>query len=255
MEKKAINHFCHQHPLILTENASDTMNNANCYACSNPVTAMEKAYVCLRKQCRNKTILHMKCGELPTQIWHPKHPQHPLHLFDFHKEKVKGHLCDVCRCNLDNVIGYRCEGCDFDVDITCEKVGIDALLEGERKQLQHPSHPDHPLTLMRKPAATSYCDGCGEKDVDMAYICSSCEIWIHKSCALLPATLRHEHHHHQLSLAFSFPKEHRGYQYECERCDKLIDLTCWVYFCGDCRYFVHPKCVVVSTSKPHDSNL
>lgn len=250
MENNLINHLCHEHPLVLTE----IKDSVDCYGCGNPIVDLETTYACMKQHCTNKTTLHKKCGESPSQIWHPKHSHHHhLHLFDFHK--VKGHHCDVCRCDLENALGYRCSYCDFDIDIACEKVGIiNTLFDEERKQLQHPSHPDHPLTLMRKPAATFYCDGCGIEDVDMAYICSSCEFWVHKTCALLPFTRQYLHHDHDLSLAFSFPKDHRRYRYRCEVCDKLLDLTCWVYFCDDCRYFVHLNCVG-STTEPDDSQL
>ncbi|XP_057773244.1 uncharacterized protein LOC130992574 [Salvia miltiorrhiza] len=253
-EEKVIRALYHKHPLILKENVS-MEERVDCYGCGNPVGNLEKAYVCMEQHCSSRNrriILHRKCGELPNQIRHPKHPNHPIHLFDFHQSKW--HLCYVCRRDLDNVLGYRCSSCDFDVDITCEKIGIDALLE-ERKEVQHPSHPEHPLTLMRKPAFAFYCDGCGAQDVDMAYICSTCEYMVHKSCAALPLRRHCHHHHHHLSLAFSFPKKHLKYNYKCEVCDKLLDRTCWVYYCGDCRYFVHIRCLGSSIKPDPNSNI
>ncbi|KAH6763586.1 hypothetical protein C2S52_021019 [Perilla frutescens var. hirtella] len=226
-EKKVINHLFHEHPLIL-RNVSEMkiVESVDCYACGKGINIEECAemvYVCSMQlegdddDCSiNNLILHRKCGELPNEIRHPIHPQHPIQLVDF--RSLREHWCSVCRRVIGMVLGYRCGSCDFDLDITCEKLGIDTLLEERKHELQHPSHPDHPLTLMRKPAIPFYCDGCGEQDVDMAYICSTCEFWVHKRCASLPLIHQYPYHHHHLSLAFSFPKKHR-------------------------RYFVHLKCV------------
>ncbi|XP_057773247.1 uncharacterized protein LOC130992576 [Salvia miltiorrhiza] len=237
MEEKVIRPFYHEHPLILKEN---NVERVDCYGCGNPIANLEMVYVCMDD---DRMILHKKCGELPNEIRHPKHPQHPIHLFDFHPLKL--HRCDVCRRDI-KLLGYRCSICEFDVDVACEKIGIDAITE-EREELRHPSHPHHPLTLMRKPAFAFHCDGCGDRDVDMAYICSACEYMVHKRCAALPLRRESRHHHHHLCLAFSFPEKHRRYAYECEVCDKLLDRTCWLYFCGDCRYFVHVNCAGSST--------
>ncbi|KAG6397970.1 hypothetical protein SASPL_139420 [Salvia splendens] len=169
MEKKVIERFYHQHPLILTENVSKD-ETPNCYGCGIPVVDLEVAYVCTVQNCSNRIILHKKCGELPSQILHPKHPEHPLYLFDYHP--VLTTWCNSCMCDIGNVLGYQCTSCEFDVDLTCERISIDDSLE-RKIQVEHPSHPDHPLTLMRKPLFPFYCDGCGVKDVDMAFICST----------------------------------------------------------------------------------
>ena len=253
MEKKVIYQFYHEHPLIFIKNVSDEVSS-NCYGCGIPVTNLESAYVCTQqKNCRNRIILHKKCGELPSQILHPKHPQHPLHLVDYHGESDLG-WCDVCLHDLKPVLGYQCSSCDFIVDIKCGRISIDMILE-ENRQIEHPSHPDHPLTLMRKHSFPFCCDGCGVEDVDMAYICSTCEVWIHKSCALLPLILplNPQYHHHPLSLAFSFPSKYRKYIIDCDVCLKRLNKTSWVYFCGICRFFAHIRCVVASTTG--DSNL
>ncbi|XP_042045103.1 uncharacterized protein LOC121791134 [Salvia splendens] len=255
MEKKVIDRFYHEHPLILIENVSND-ETPNCYGCGIPVNDLEVAYVCTVQNCSNRIILHKKCGELPSQILHPKHPEHPLYLFDYHRSL--GLWCDMCTCDLGKMLGYQCSSCMFDFDLRCKRISIDDILEGER-QIEHPSHPNHPLTLMRKPLFSFYCDGCGVNDVDMVYICSTCEFMIHKSCAslplLLPINLRY--HHHRLSLAFIFPMEYRKYIFNCDVCFKRLDRTSWVYFCGDCRFFAHIRCVASTTTEiaDEDSNL
>ena len=255
MEKKVIYRFYHEHPLILIENVSKD-ETPNCYGCGIPVNDLEVAYACTVQNCPNRIILHKKCGELPSQILHPKHPDHPLHLFDYHRSL--GLWCDMCTSDLGKVLGYQCSICMFDFDLRCKRISIDDILEGER-QIEHPSHPNHPLTLMRKPLFSFYCDGCGVDDVDMVYICSTCEFMVHKACASLPLLLPNNlrYHHHRLSLAFVFPMEYRKYIFNCDVCLKRLDRTSWMYFCGDCRFFAHIRCVASTTTEiaEEDSNL
>lgn len=239
--EEIIEHFCHEHPLIFTENHAEA-NQVHCYGCKKPVIWEESAYICVNRCGSESMILHKRCGELPKQILHPSHSQHPLHLFQFEG----GHRCNICRKTLDHCIAYRCRSCDFDIDILC------ASLE-EKSRIKHPSH-HHVLTLTRKPASLFYCDGCGSEDRDMAYACSSCELMIHKTCASLPLTLPTNHHHHHLSLAFNFPIKHRRFKYKCEICHQDFHAVYWVYYCGDCRFFAHVKCAT-SHTRPHSSSL
>ncbi|KAG6397966.1 hypothetical protein SASPL_139416 [Salvia splendens] len=237
MEKKVIDWVNHEHPLILAENVSKD-ETSNCYGCGNPVTDLEVAYVCTVQNCSNRIILHKKCGELPSQILHPKHPQHPLHLFDCHVPWL--YRCDICLCDLGEVLVYQCSSCNFGVDLICGITSVDDVLRG-KIQVEHPSHPDHPLTLMRKPLFSFCCDGCGVNDVDMAYICSTCEFMVHKTCALMPLILpiNLRYHHHHLSLAFSVPMKHQTYIFYCDVCLGKLDRTRWMYYCGDCRFIAH----------------
>ena len=98
------------------------------------------------------------------QVLHPKHPQHPLHLFDHPQESELG-WCDVCLHDIEPVLGYWCSICDFDFGVKCGRISKDMILE-ENRQIEHPSHPDHLLTLMRKPLFPFRCDGCGVEGVD-----------------------------------------------------------------------------------------
>ncbi|KAH6771479.1 hypothetical protein C2S52_016282 [Perilla frutescens var. hirtella] len=229
MEKVVIEHFCHEHPLILKEIVVINEEKLDCYGCENGISNMEKAYVCVQEEkgCNSRFILHKRCGEFVRKIRHPSHSEHPLHLVDF--RWLRNHRCNLCRREFDQELGYRCDRCDFDLDITCEKLGAEELL-GEARELQHPSHI-HPLMLIRKPPFVFDCDACDTRDEDMAYVCTACDLMIHRSCALLPSLLptnRHRHHHH-LSLSSRFPFHHRDFVY---------------------RYFAHFKC---ATSSEQDS--
>ncbi|KAH6765193.1 hypothetical protein C2S51_016442 [Perilla frutescens var. frutescens] len=178
-EKLLINHFCHEHPLILTQNFVSN-EPLDCFACEKPIVS-ECVYACIEhKYCNNKSrsVIHKKCAELPTQILHPSHPHHPLHLFE---DQVTGYRCNLCRHRFRSVLRYRCHRCDFDIDITCKKLSIDELF-GERS-LTHPGH-HHPLTLMRKLSSLIACDACGTEDRDMVY-----SYFCHLKCATSTAQI------------------------------------------------------------------
>ncbi|KAH6810095.1 hypothetical protein C2S51_027878 [Perilla frutescens var. frutescens] len=175
MEKVVIDHFFHEHPLILKEIVVINEEKLDCYGCGNGISNMEKAYVCVQEE--------KGCS--------------------IHFRRLSHNRCNLCRRRFGRELGYRCDRCDFDLDITCEKLGAEELL-GEARELQHPSHI-HPLMLMRKPPFVFDCDACDTRDEDMA----------------------------------------------CAVCDKFFDLNCWVYYCGDCRYFAHLKC---ATSSEQDSS-
>ncbi|PIN07843.1 hypothetical protein CDL12_19576 [Handroanthus impetiginosus] len=266
MEKDSIiNHFCHEHPLrLVTYNknhvsvSNEEEETTECYLCSEPVAVSELAYICCMSdyECSSKIILHKRCAEMPRQIQHPSHPQHILYLCTNQYESYSSVCCDLCQ-RLISIFWYHCRQCGFDIDISCEH--LNDLLQ-EQRLLRHSCH-EHPLMLQRKPASNFFCDGCGTNEGgEMAYICSACEFWVHRSCASLPMEKR-IYHHHPLSLAFSFPFKHRKYlfEYKCDICHKSFYPAYWVYHCDLCRFFVHVKCAAqeninILTEKEEDDD-
>ncbi|PIN03183.1 hypothetical protein CDL12_24295 [Handroanthus impetiginosus] len=248
-----IEHFCHEHPLsLVTYNKKNHVSVSNegetikCYLCKKAVVVSVLSYVCCMSddEC-SKIILHKRCAEMPRQMQHPSHPQHPLTLCIDQYGQGYSVICSLCRRRFKNEFCYHCYLCEFDIDISCEQLGMDDnyLFQDERF-LSHLCHR-HPLMLQRKPASIFLCDGCGTNEgEEMAYTCSACEFWVHKSCASFPMKKEIYHHHHPLSLAFSFPLKHTKYlaAYKCDICCKRFCPTYWVYFCNRCRFFAHVKC-------------
>ncbi|PIN05183.1 hypothetical protein CDL12_22280 [Handroanthus impetiginosus] len=239
-----IEHFCHEHPLRLVCNEGETIR---CYVCRKVVVVLELAYICCMSddECSSKIILHKRCAEMPRQIQHPEHPQHPLTLCYQPYGPRHWFKCNLCEVYCGNEFCYSCYLCDYHIDILCKQFGMDDhYLFQDQRFLSHSCHK-HPLMLQRKPASIFSCDGCGTNEGgEMAYTCSACEFWVHKSCASLPMEKDICHHHHPLSLAFSFPPEHRIYLYDfiCDICCKRFCPIYWIYFCDRCRFFTHIKC-------------
>ncbi|KAH6768190.1 hypothetical protein C2S51_013526, partial [Perilla frutescens var. frutescens] len=80
MEKVVIEHFFHEHPVILKEIVEDSLQY--CYGCGNGISNLERAYVCVEaeKGCSSRFILHKRCSEFLRKIWQSSHPEHPLYL-------------------------------------------------------------------------------------------------------------------------------------------------------------------------------
>ena len=62
------------------------------------------------------------------------------------------------------------------------------------KQLQHFTHPEHPLVLNEDIIYGEDCYGCNEPILGPSYSCKECNWYmLHKSCAELPLGLLHHY--------------------------------------------------------------
>ncbi|XP_041996727.1 uncharacterized protein LOC121746850 [Salvia splendens] len=245
MQEESIDHFVHEHTLTLIQ--SD--NNDFCYGCGRYFFE-EAAYGCTK--CGNRKYLHTDCAERPTKITHSRHPQHTLVL----KLADAPRKCAACHYNVWR-IGYFCtsSGCEFQIHIQCELAAGVKHVADEQICIQHPSHHQHQLILMKKRHSFN-CDACGTMETGRSYVCIACQYWIHEDCAALPPTIDYNHHHHPLSLAFYLPTQYTNFFYSCDICTKDLLVNRWVYHCQICRYIVHIKC---ATNPPtptefHDPN-
>ncbi|XP_017240615.1 uncharacterized protein LOC108213342 isoform X1 [Daucus carota subsp. sativus] len=233
--KLHISVYLHEHPLCLKENFS-IEKNAACHICNKPIVG-SPTYSCMSHDvdvhCQN-FYLHKICvDQLPTQIDHNKHKIHPLSLLP----RQDNYTCDIC--TRDVKVSYACVECEFDVCVFCAF---------EQRVLHHQGHKEHSLILMKK-KALSDCDACHEEAKDYSYVCTTCDFWIHKSCALSPSIIPNPtYHHHPLTLVYSIPDIHRYFKQYCGICHKKVYKSYWVYYCHKCTYFVHMKCSTSTVS-------
>ncbi|XP_063945530.1 uncharacterized protein LOC108214574 [Daucus carota subsp. sativus] len=123
----------------------------------------------------------------------------------------------------------------------------------EERALDHPGHEQHTLTLVPRESLFA-CDACSEEANDSSYICTTCDFWIHKKCALSPLTIPNPtYHRHPLDLIYFIPKMHRYFKRYCNICKKPIRKESWLYYCHKCTYFVHMKCATSSHSSPSEN--
>ncbi|GMP40929.1 hypothetical protein CsSME_00011203 [Camellia sinensis var. sinensis] len=217
-----LQHFSHEHPLILGE-VNDDGGAIVCEGCRENISG--SAFSC--KNC--SYFLHKFCAEFPEEMNHPMHPEHPLTL----RHAVPGIFrCDGCYTWLPEFI-YRCSICNFNLDTCC------AL---RAPKLKHESH-EHPLSLMSS-LASFQCHACGTKREGMSYMCDTCSFWIHKDCASLTPTFKHHTHIHPLTLIYPTHEDHYFFtQHTCRICeDSKEEGRFWLYVCIGCMYCIHVKC-------------
>ncbi|XP_038690251.1 uncharacterized protein LOC119989034 [Tripterygium wilfordii] len=241
----------HDHPLIHNYFIPESQSIALiCGICDREVKREFGCYSCQNCSC----LVHANCAmdnvskvgqkfwaeEIETiedhlleqEIEHFSHPRHKLllvaHHEDDHEIKTK---CDGCM-SLISCPFYKCLECDFSLHVTCSKLP---------KQISHPLHEQHPLTLVRSNENLVFqCWACWNWFHGFAYHCRTCmkSFTIDVRCALVnPFEFYHDSHKHPLSVftqgnnhsqCTSCSKDHLMYKLlRCkEQCPFALDYGC-----------------------------
>lgn len=243
-----MDHFSHEHPLIL--NADYIAGEGDvCNACNEEIVSCKSfVFSCSRSIIMDipssdldekciQFLLHKTCAELPRRI------ENPEEFFVLHinprKTKRSGqnvymytefNHCDMC---LIKMPWYYCsDSSEFFMCLKCAMSQVDSL---RNHKFKHPAHSQHPLALIQRPSSFK-CDACNVKNntEDMSYKCIDCPFWMHKSCA------------DELNTNFWF--------YHCNDCDLSFHLRCYEYSCH-LNYSLHIKFgatnIIIDKFHPH----
>ncbi|KAF8403914.1 hypothetical protein HHK36_012020 [Tetracentron sinense] len=175
-----------------------------------------------------------------TGIQHFSHV-HPLQLSNLQQERQV--QCNGCNEQCTE-LAYRCLPCNYTLHKSCAQIP---------RSIKHPSHPDHPLTLLATPpyANTSFsCDACGRQGSAFSFHCAICEFDIHANCASLPRKILHQAHPHELLLLYASP--YGEVTYTCDICGAIGSDHHWMYRCATCGFDAHLGC---ATSKPQEQQF
>ncbi|XWS75027.1 hypothetical protein CRYUN_Cryun01aG0049800 [Craigia yunnanensis] len=237
-------------PLISTENRTEKLQNAECFACWMPL--LDSVY--FSPDCG--FYLHAKCVDLPAEINHVLHHQHPL-ILQFnsnvslaryakslrigdlfivvhHLLKDEGLPCHICQENNHKQILYCCSICKFALHIDC--ASTPPIIED--KSHQHPVHPVLETCLI-------HLDSCGTPGNYASYICSTCSLIVHKKCISLPRTLKHPRHPEHPICHTYFLGQYEFESWECRNCHlDEVKSEHGGYCCPDCNYIVHANCAI-----------
>ncbi|XP_043717971.1 uncharacterized protein LOC122665906 [Telopea speciosissima] len=176
-------------------------------------------------------------------IQHFSHP-HPLELINLQQQQPTFNmpLCAMCKLQHSGLI-YICKTCNFILHISCS----------QRPQLiNHPSDPNHLLTLLPFPAypdGTFTCDACGLQDNGFCYHCKACTLDLHIHCASMPISLNHKAHPHTLILSIRRPTF-----LTCDMCRREITANQWSYGCRPCDFDGHLSCASMPMSLNHQAH-
>ncbi|KAL5549899.1 hypothetical protein UlMin_000075 [Ulmus minor] len=139
------------------------------------------------------------------------------------------YYCDSCHKHFDGGPHYYCGECNFDLDVKC------ALMEAIRcegqEHIEHFSH-QHPMPLVQiDPQHHIQCFACQSLCSGPAYACTTCEYFLHKSCAELSLQIQHPaHSFHPLFLRV------QHWSFTCNVCQKEKKNTL-IYHCKQCYEF------------------
>ncbi|KAF7147186.1 hypothetical protein RHSIM_Rhsim03G0013400 [Rhododendron simsii] len=143
---------------------------------------------------------------------------------------------------------YGCKRCVFFLHKTCAELP---------DKMTHPSHPQHPLTLLPNPNSSGVwtCDVCNKKCNRFFYHCDDCDYDIDMKCAVLVLSIQksidHTSHPHQLILL------QRESMFLCDGCGIKHEGTSLL--CTTCGFWINQKCasspINLKLDNHHDHTL
>ena len=209
-----IEHFSHEHDLKLTD---ELENYEICDGCIRPI--FPPFYKCA--QC--SFFLHKSCVELPYNMQHPLH----LHTLTLTSKRPMLVICDACNL-FTNGFTYECKLCCFSLDVSCSLIP---------ENFTHVGH-EHSLIL----SSTTMDESCSACNYKMKiFRCTKCEFTLDFGCATLPLTVKHRQHEHLFTLRYT--AEDKSGEYYCDICEEDRDSKFWFYYCDECSFPAHPKCI------------
>ncbi|KAL4642437.1 hypothetical protein ACB092_02G018100 [Castanea dentata] len=174
--------------------------------------------------------------QIVEEIKHISH-EHDLKLTN---EVPNDQICDGCvrailppyySCvNSASGFTYACKECRFYLDVHCSLIS---------DILTHKGH-EHPLILSYT-THRQKCSCCSNES-EQVFRCSTCEFALDYKCATLPQSARYNQHEHPFTLCYR-PEDDSG-EYYCDICEEERDSKQWFYYCEDCSYPAHPKCIL-----------
>ncbi|CAH2065282.1 unnamed protein product [Thlaspi arvense] len=161
--------------------------------------------------------------------------KHPL----FSSSRFHGH-CDACTNTQGEYYGgYRCNDSD------CNLVFFHKECAESPSEINHPSHPEHPLKLTHDPPR-SMCDLCGKNiyvaEAPYFYHCSICDFNVDTSCARKPSFPLVVPHPNPQEPPFVFIKENQTEFGCCGVCEQPV-FGAYLYGRPSCDEYVHLECI------------
>ncbi|XP_017984257.1 PREDICTED: uncharacterized protein LOC18586175 [Theobroma cacao] len=220
-----LQHIAHKDPLISTENPSVKLKYAHCFVCWTPLLDSP----CFSLDCG--FYLHKKCVELPFEINHLCHHQHSM-LLQFNSDSLP---CKICQETQVKGFVYCCSMCKVALHIEC--VPPSPFIEDC-------SHEHSFTRCLRR--FSFICGACGMSGNYASYICSTCALPAHKNCISLQRIIKSMWHHHPIFHHY-FVVENECGILECGICHEEVSKEYGSYYCAECKFIVHVKCVLEDT--------
>ncbi|KAJ6864378.1 hypothetical protein NC651_035049 [Populus alba x Populus x berolinensis] len=238
-----IEHFSHQHNLILTDKVDDDLKCDGCMLpISTPFYSCASCNFFLDKTCSMELPIQKKWQYHENQMilsWSPG--EHYLN------------YCYVCNQYFRGLV-YTCDVCGLCIDVRCFKSLRDSTKHGGH---EHPLYlPAGRKSILRCPIGDHWppplladereniprCSGCCVPEESEVFLkCVLCDFNLGMKCATLPFKARHEYDDHPLFLTYI---NENDYQPSCIICEEDRDPKLWFYRCEECDFDAHPECAL-----------
>ncbi|EOA32746.1 hypothetical protein CARUB_v10016051mg [Capsella rubella] len=154
--------------------------------------------------------------------------------------------CEGCRIFGYIYKGYRCN------ELGCHNILFHKECAESLPEINHPSHPDHPLKLLLKGRSCT-CSQCGVS-FQYGYICSICDFMLDLSCAGGQAPLlvleKSNLHEHPLDLFNGL----KSGEISCKACQYRVYDREQCYRCYQCELVFHLECANFFPEASHPSH-
>uniref|UniRef100_A0A7N2L5E1 DC1 domain-containing protein n=1 Tax=Quercus lobata TaxID=97700 RepID=A0A7N2L5E1_QUELO len=109
-------------------------------------------------------------------------------------------------------------------------------------EIRHFSH-EHGLKLSDDEVLDNEkCNGCCDSKISPIFRCTTCKFALDFKCATLPQTARYKQHEHPFTLRYT--AEDESSEYYCDICEEERNSKHWFYYCANCDYPTHTKCIL-----------
>ncbi|OWM66991.1 hypothetical protein CDL15_Pgr000443 [Punica granatum] len=190
----------------------------------------------------------MAAADTSRLLQHPSH-KHALVLQEL-SESFRFE-CQICSISVKGP-AYHCIDCEFFIHKSCAELP---------PEIQHPSHPQHPLVLSTPSGRSFGCYGCRYPLSVNCYQCYDCRIDLHVGCAVatLPPPEEEQHKdeqkrenkdHHEEEMIKHFAHRHPLSSFHLDAPNWIRCKACWgrisgrVYGCRACIFVLHESCAL-----------
>ncbi|XAR54914.1 hypothetical protein NMG60_11030248 [Bertholletia excelsa] len=236
-----IHPFHPKHPLFLRPTSGED-DSISCSSCGQhcPLVYYHCSNCNFNLDIRRAHLMPDGDPEVSGDVRLPSHP-HPLFICRV-VTFFTNYWCSCCRCQLrrDGRI-YVCLQCKALLHESCTEV---------LPTIHHSLHPSHPLTLLRGRFEWFRCFSCDRNCQGYSYRCVECGFYLDPLCASLMPTknLVQLSHPHPL---FRFETKKDQIPTSCRGCKETLSVEDPVFFCSECKIWLHKSCAELSREIKH----
>lgn len=174
-------------------------------------------------------------------VRHQAHKEHHLQLTTISDDNEIVLLCDCCvkPIRTDNDEFYACVPCNYFLHKVCAEFPC---------MIEHHLMGGTTLSVENFSALVFdlyECDACKCLFNCIFFTCHhETSVLLHFGCAIIPKSLKHEAHRHQLTQVFSMKNA-------CKACGEVFHIVKFKHGCVECDYYLCGRCIMKARTAKH----